>query len=54
MAKKKDLFHGQGNSTVKSSIPHGIKNKAGKTDPEQRNAGKLLPTKKVVQKGWNK
>lgn len=50
----KDLYHGDGNSTVRSSIPTKIKNKAGKTDPEQKNAGKLLKTKKKVQKGWNK
>jgi hypothetical protein len=50
----KDLFHGQGNATMKGAIPCGIKNKAGRTNPEQNNAGKLLPTKKVVQKGWNK
>lgn len=50
----KDLFHGQGNSTVISSIPGGIKNKAGRTNPEQLNAGKLLKTVKKVQKGWNK
>lgn len=50
----KDLFHGQGNSTVKSSIPTGIKNKAGHTDPGQKNAGKLLKTTKKVQKGWSK
>jgi hypothetical protein len=50
----KDLFHGQGNTTVNSSIPTGIKHKAGKTDPEQKNAGKLLKTNKKVQKGWSK
>lgn len=31
-----------------------IKNKAGKTDPEQKNVGKLLPTVKKVSKGWTK
>lgn len=50
----KDLYHGDGNSTVRSSIPTKIKNKAGKTDPEIRNAGKLLKVNKKVQKGWNK
>lgn len=54
MAKRaqKDLFHGTGNST--KGLPMKVKNKAGKTDPEQRNAGNLLPTKKVVKDGWNK
>ena len=51
---QKDLFHGDGNSTVKSAIPGGITNKAGRTNPEQKNAGKLLKTKKVIQKGWAK
>jgi hypothetical protein len=50
----RDLYHGDGNSTVRSSIPTKIKNKAGKTDPEIKNAGKLLKTKKKVQKGWSK
>jgi hypothetical protein len=56
MAKKgeKDLFHGTGNDSLKGAIPCGIKNKAGKTNPEQKNAGKLLPTKKKTQKGWSK
>lgn len=31
-----------------------IKNKAGMTDPEQRNTGKNQPTVKKVQKGWTK
>lgn len=46
--------YGDGNSTVKSSLPSQIKNKAGQTDPEQKKVGKLLPTVKKVQKGWNK
>ena len=50
----KDLYHGDGNSTVRSSIPTKIKNKVGKTDPEIKNAGKLLNTIKKVQKGWSK
>jgi hypothetical protein len=50
----KDLYHKDGNSTVKSSIPTKITNKAGKTDPELRNAGKLLKTQKKIQKGWSK
>lgn len=50
----KDLYHGDGNSTVKSSIPTKITNKAGITDPHQKNVGNKLPTKKVVQKGWSK
>lgn len=49
---EKDLFHGQGNTTA--TVPCGIKNKAGRTNPEQKNAGKLLKTKKKTQKGWNK
>lgn len=48
----KDLFHGTGNSTV--GMPMKVTNKAGRTDPEQKNPGKLLPTKKKVQDGWNK
>lgn len=52
--KNKDLFHGDGNSTVRSSIPTRIKNKAGLTDPEMTRAGKLLKTRKKVQKGWSK
>jgi hypothetical protein len=51
---EKDLFHGQGNTTVRSSIPTKIKNKAGKTDPEQKNPGKLLPTNKKTASGWSK
>lgn len=31
-----------------------IKNKAGKTNPEQKNCGKTLPTVKKVAKGWTK
>lgn len=52
--KNRDLYHEDGNSTVKSSIPTKIKNKAGMTNPHQKDAGKLLPTKKVIQKGWSK
>jgi hypothetical protein len=56
MAKKatgnqKDLFHGQGNQTV--ALPKGIMGKTVMTDPHT-SPGKLLPTKKTVQKGWNK
>mgnify|MGYP000884410968 FL=1 len=50
----KDLYYGDGNSTVKSTIPTKIKNKVGITDPHLKNVGKLLPTKKVIQKGWSK
>ena len=50
----KDLYYGDGNLTVKSTIPTKIKNKAGITDPHLKNVGKLLPTKKVIQKGWSK
>lgn len=46
-----DLFHGQGNSTVK--LPKGVVGKTKLTDPHT-NPGKLLPTVKKVQKGWNK
>ena len=52
--KNRDLYHGDGKSTVKSSIPTKITNKAGMTNPHQKDAGKLLPTKKVIQKGWSK
>lgn len=31
-----------------------IKNKAGQTNPEQKNCGKVLPTVKKVSKGWTK
>jgi hypothetical protein len=50
---QKDILSGvQGNATCKGfSKP---KNKAGKTDPESKNAGKTLPTKRVIQKGWSK
>jgi hypothetical protein len=48
----KDLFHGQGNATT--GMPMSVKHKAGQTDPEMKNSGKLLKTKKTVQKGWNK
>lgn len=51
---KRDLYHGDGNSTVASTIPTKIKRKDGRTNPEQKNAGKLLATKKVVHKGWSK
>lgn len=50
--KEKDLFHGQGNSTV--GVPMKVTNKAGRTNPEQKNPGKLLPTVKRTQKGWSK
>lgn len=48
---QKDLFHGQGNQTV--ALPSKIKGKTTKTNPFA-TPGKLLPTKKVVQKGWSK
>lgn len=48
MAKEKDLFHGQGNSTVGNHISKKVL-----TDPHT-SPGVLLPTKKKVQKGWNK
>ena len=53
MAKKgeKDLFHGQGNSTV--GLPKNLLGRTKLTDPHT-SAGKLLPTKKKNQKGWNK
>lgn len=51
---EKDLYQGDGNSTVASSIPTKIINKAGQTDPGLRDAGKLLDTTKSVQKGWSK
>lgn len=48
---EKDLFHGQGNQTV--GLPKGLKGKTVKTNPHA-TPGKLLPTKKVVKKGWSK
>lgn len=48
---QKDLFHGQGNNTV--ALPKKLRGKTVKTNPHA-TAGKLLPTKKKVQKGWNK
>lgn len=53
MSKKgeKDLFHGQGNSTV--ALPGKMKGATKLTDPHT-SPGKLLPTKKVVRKGWSK
>ena len=54
MAKgtQKDLFHGQGNSTV--SLPKSVsKGKKVLTDPHT-SPGALLKTTKKVQKGWNK
>lgn len=53
MAKgtNKDLFHGQGNNTVK--LPRGIMGKTVLTDPHT-SPGKLLPSTKKVEKGWNK
>lgn len=48
----KDLFHGQGNSTV--AMPkQAFKGKVVLTDPHT-SPGKLLPTKKIVQKGYSK
>ena len=52
MANQKDLFHGQGNSTVKMPPKAKGKNRAS-TDP-YTEPGKLLPTTKKVQKGWSK
>lgn len=56
MAKRgkgeQDLFHGQGNSTV--GMPMKVTNKAGRTDPEQKNAGNLTKTTRKTAKGWNK
>lgn len=47
-----DLFHRDGNSTV--GLPSSVKsNKKKMTDPHT-SPGALLPTKKVVQKGWSK
>jgi hypothetical protein len=51
MAKEKDLFHGQGNQTV--ALPSKLTGKTVLTNPHA-TPGKLLPTKKKVQKGWNK
>lgn len=51
MAKEKDLFHGQGNSTGK--LPKHHKGPTKLTDPHT-SPGKTLPTVKRVAKGWNK
>lgn len=48
----KDLFHGQGNSTAK--VPIKVTNKAGKTDPGQKDPGNTTPVKRVIQDGWCK
>ena len=49
---QKDLFHGQGNSTV--GLPKSVMSgKTVITDPHT-SAGKTLPTKKKTEKGWNK
>lgn len=48
---EKDLFHGQGNSTVE--LPSQFKGKTVKTNPHA-TPGVLLKTTKKVQKGWNK
>jgi hypothetical protein len=52
MGNQPDLFHGQGNSTVK--MPCKVTKLAGQTDPQQKKPGKLLKTKKVIQPGANK
>jgi hypothetical protein len=49
---QKDLFHGQGNSTV--SLPSHLKGKTKLTDPHTSPGVLLKGTKKKVQKGWNK
>lgn len=50
---ERDLFIDKdGNSTV--SMPMKVTNKAGQTDPEQKNAGNKLPLTKKVKKGWSK
>lgn len=50
-AKDKDLFHGQGNSTI--GLPKHLVGPKKFTDPHT-NPGKLLKTKKVANKGWSK
>lgn len=54
MAKgnQKDLFHGQGNSTV--ALPKGLKGKTKLTDPHATPGALAKGIKKTVQKGWNK
>ena len=41
-----------GNSTVE--MPIQVTNKAGRTDPGQKEPGNKLPLKKTVKKGWCK
>lgn len=50
---ERDLFIDRdGNSTV--SMPMKVTNKAGQTDPGQKDAGNKLDLKKTVKKGWSK
>lgn len=52
MANQKDLFHGEGNATV--AMPKKAKARSTKATDPHTSPGKLLPTKKIVQKGWSK
>jgi hypothetical protein len=49
---EKDLFHGQGNSTVQ--LPKHLVGKTVKTNPHATPGVKQSGIKKVTQKGWNK
>lgn len=50
---ERDLFIDKdGNSTVQ--MPMKVTNKAGQTDPGQKNPGNVLPVKRVIKKGWSK
>lgn len=48
---EKDLFHGQGNSTV--NLPKHLMGGKKLTDPHT-SAGVKQPHKKITQKGWSK
>lgn len=49
---QKDLFHGQGNQTVK--LPSHVTGKTTLTDPHTSPGVLAKGLKKTVQKGWNK
>ena len=51
-SERDPLIGVSGNATV--SMPIKVTNKAGQTDPGQRDSGHNLPLKKVVKKGWCK
>ena len=49
---EKDLFHGQGNQTVK--LPKSLIGKTVLTNPHATPGNLEKGIKKVVQKGWSK